>query len=305
MRLIQSPLNYTGGKYKLLPQILPHFPQDINTFVDLFCGGANVGCNIPCNRVVFNDINNHIIRLMQVFRDYEKHVIFDSIFSIIDRYRLSCVNQNGYAFYGCESGNGVGKYNKEKFLQLREDFNNIRTPVDFHYYIMFYVLIVFSFNNQIRFNSKGEFNLPVGKRDFNARMQNKLSAFIDRLKSIPCIFENTDFSNFDINELGENDFVYCDPPYLISCATYNEQGLWNEDLESSLYNFLDRLNARHINFALSNILTSKGKSNHILQQWLEKNPHYICHHLNYQYSNSNYQVIDRMSGSDEVLIINY
>ena len=34
--LIQSPLNYTGGKYKLLPQILPHFPQDIDRFVDLF-----------------------------------------------------------------------------------------------------------------------------------------------------------------------------------------------------------------------------------------------------------------------------
>ena len=40
--LIQSPLNYTGGKFKLLPQILPHFPQDIDCFVDLFCGGGNL-----------------------------------------------------------------------------------------------------------------------------------------------------------------------------------------------------------------------------------------------------------------------
>lgn len=34
--MIQSPLNYTGGKYKLLPQILPLFPKDIDVFVDLF-----------------------------------------------------------------------------------------------------------------------------------------------------------------------------------------------------------------------------------------------------------------------------
>ena len=45
-QLIQSPLNYTGGKYKLLPQILPLFPKEIDCFVDLFCGGCNVGINI-------------------------------------------------------------------------------------------------------------------------------------------------------------------------------------------------------------------------------------------------------------------
>ena len=38
---IKSPLNYTGGKYKLLPQILPLFPNEIDTFIDLFGGGYN------------------------------------------------------------------------------------------------------------------------------------------------------------------------------------------------------------------------------------------------------------------------
>ena len=43
--IIQSPLNYTGGKFRLLPQLLPLFPKDAGTFVDLFCGGCNVGIN--------------------------------------------------------------------------------------------------------------------------------------------------------------------------------------------------------------------------------------------------------------------
>ena len=53
--MIQSPLNYTGGKFKLLPQILPLFPTNINTFVDLFCGGCNVGINVECENVIYND----------------------------------------------------------------------------------------------------------------------------------------------------------------------------------------------------------------------------------------------------------
>lgn len=51
--MIQSPLNYTGGKYRLLSQILPLFPDDIETFVDLFCGGCNVGINVMANNHLY------------------------------------------------------------------------------------------------------------------------------------------------------------------------------------------------------------------------------------------------------------
>ena len=33
--MIESPLNYTGGKYKLLDQLLSHFPKNINNFYDI------------------------------------------------------------------------------------------------------------------------------------------------------------------------------------------------------------------------------------------------------------------------------
>ncbi len=48
---------------------------------------------------------------------------------------------------------------------------------------MLYLLIVYFFNNQLRFNKKGEYNLLVGKRDFNKKRQNKLEMFIDRVKA--------------------------------------------------------------------------------------------------------------------------
>lgn len=75
---------------------------------------------------------------------------------------------------------------------------------------MLYVLIVYAFNNQIRFNSRGEFNLPVGKRDFN-RAMGRLAAFIDRLREQSCTFACRDFRELDISALTPRDFVYADP----------------------------------------------------------------------------------------------
>lgn len=303
--MTQSPLNYTGGKFKLLPQILPLFPKDIDTFVDLFCGGCSVGLNVDCKKVIYNDLDEHLLYLYNTFKNLDKESTFEWIYQIIEKYNLSDVSKNGYEYYGCDSSKGVGDYNKDKFLKLRSDFNS-KTSEDYYYYVMLYVIIVYAFNNQIRFNSKGEYNLPVGKRDFNKKMEEKLAAFIDRIKEQNCVFTCKDFRDFDINALSMNDFVYVDPPYLITCATYNEQGGWNEQAEMDLLTFLDGLNRNGIRFALSNVLRSKGKENKILIAWLETNAmKYKAIPLNYSYANSNYQTKDKSSASEEVLIINY
>lgn len=305
---IQSPLNYTGGKYKLLKQILPNFPNEIDTFVDLFCGGCNVGININAKEVIYNDLNKNLLYLYNTFKNLDKEITFYWINYIIKEYNLSLVSEHGYSFYNCESSKGLGDYNRNGFLKLRADFNNktLSQNEDYYYYIMLYVIIVYAFNNQIRFNSNGEFNLPVGKRDFNNKIQDKLSKFIDRLKEQNSVFTCLDFRNFDIETLTENDFVYADPPYLITCATYNEQGGWTEKDENDLLDFLDNLSENRIKFALSNVLSSKGKENKILKAWVERNINrYRVIHLNYNYANSNYQTKDKTKSSDEVLIVNY
>ena len=305
IKMLQSPLNYTGGKFKLLPQILPLFPQKINTFVDLFCGGCNVGINVEAEKHVYNDINLRLIYLFHTLKNLNKGIAFEMIYEIIDKYGLSLVSRHGYEYYGCESGKGLGTYNKERFLSLREDFNRLEVD-DYYYYIMLYVLIVYAFNNQIRFNSDGKFNLPVGKRDFNAKMAENLSAFIDVIKKQDSRFTNNDFENFDAFSLNSDDFVYIDPPYLIACAAYNEQNAWNEDREQSLLNFIDELTDKKVKCALSNVLQSKGKQNNILSEWLEKNSSkYFVHRLNYSYANSNYHTKDRTDSTEEILVTNY
>ena len=301
--LIQSPLNYTGGKFRLLKQILPEFPSSIDTFVDLFCGGCNVGININAKKIIFNDFNEYLYGLYNVLRNNTKDFIFNSIDQIITKFSLSESSKYGYDYYNCQSDDGLQKYNKSGFEKLKKTFNSLKKKDD-KYYLMLYVLIVYSFNNQIRFNSKGNFNLPVGKRDFNSKMRMKLSLFIDRLHEISCDFLCEDFRNIDPAKYGKNTFVYIDPPYLITCASYNEKNGWNSQDESDLLNYIDRLNKCGIKFALSNVLASKGKSNTLLNNWIRQNNYRVIF-LDYSYNNSNYHIMDRTSKTEEVLIVNY
>ena len=65
-KFIKSPMNYTGGKYKLLPQILPLFPTEIDTFVDLFTGGGNIAVNVEAKKIIANDNETHIIDIPKI-----------------------------------------------------------------------------------------------------------------------------------------------------------------------------------------------------------------------------------------------
>lgn len=273
---IKSPLNYVGGKYKLLNQIIPLFPEEINTFVDLFGGGFNVGCNVKAEHVVYNDILKEVVDLLRYIQGNNTETLLSEIDDYINTYSLSKENKDGY-------------------LALRTDYNSgIRTP------IKFYTLLCYAFNNQIRFNSKGEYNMPFGKNrsSFNPSLRKKFIDFSDSIHTLNCTFLNVSFDKFDFSTLTEKDFIYVDPPYYNSVASYNENGGWTEENEKTLLEILDLINDNHIKFALSNNLKYE---NPLLDEWKNK---YTVHYLNGNYSNCNYQKKDK-SKDMEVLITNY
>ena len=299
MKYVKSCLNYTGGKYRLLKQILPFFPDNINTFLDIFCGGANVALNVNAKSIICNDNNTPLINLFNYIKDVNYDEFFQEIKDIIHKYSLSESDIYGYDQYGCDSSKGLGKYNKPYYTNLREDFNlnNLHGMNKCSY---FYTLVVFGFNNQIRFNKQGNFNNPVGKRDFNIRVQKNLKEFHNTINTKDIQFVNHDFKDFKVEQFNSKDFIYLDPPYLITTASYNEQNSWTIDDEKDLLHYLDCLNDNNVNFALSNVLESKGKENKILKEWSQN---YNINYLNFNYNNSNYQTTK--GKSIEVLITNY
>ena len=298
----KSPLNYTGGKYKLLPQLLEKFPPHFNSFVDLFGGGFNVGANIECNTIVYNDKQKEVARLIKLFYKYDYSIIIKKIEKNIVKYELSNTYENGYEYYNCESDSGVGSYNKEKYTKLREDYNSLKRDSEEKDFLLL-TLIIFSFNNQIRFNSNGEFNMPVGKRDFNSSSRKNIKDFALKIKNKTILFQNKDFNKIDYSNL-ENPFFYCDPPYYLGIASYNENNGWTIKEERKLLKFLEKLNGEGIPFALSNVIEHKGKVHEELKQWVDKN-HFNLIYIKASYSNSNYQIKDKEAVTREVLITNY
>lgn len=284
---IKSPLNYIGGKQKILPQILPLFPNQINTFVDLFVGGGNVAVNVAATKVLANDNLTFLIEMYKAFQQTRLLDTIQYVESQIHKYQLSLTNEEGYK-------------------ELRRYYNQHKNPLDL------FVLIAFSFNHQIRFNNNHEFNNPFGKDRscFNSTMKQNLQQFINRIQSQPIEFTAQNFDKLDFTSLNSNDFVYCDPPYLITSGTYNDgkRGFtgWSIHEEKRLLQILDKLNTSNIKFALSNVLEHKGKTNEILSLWLKNNPNYLVNFIKKDYANANYQTIVRdKDASTEVLITNY
>ncbi|MBS4282224.1 Dam family site-specific DNA-(adenine-N6)-methyltransferase [Campylobacter vulpis] len=294
-RFIASPLNYVGGKYRLLTQLFPLFPKDINIALDLFCGGANVGINMNARKIILNDSLSELTSLYQNLQQENPQIIFDTIYNIIDEFKLSNTAKYGYGFYQCDSAKGLSSYNKEPFLALRNCYNQTKNP----FYL--FVLIVFAFNNQIRFNAKREFNLPCGKRDFNQNMQNKLRRFITKLQDENITIFNKDFRDFPLEMLDSKSFVYIDPPYFLATAPYNKA--WGKQDELDLLEFLRILDSKNIRFALSNVIFHKDREHHILKEWLEKHQKFKVHYLDFHYKNCNYQT--KNAESNEVLVTNY
>lgn len=278
----KSPMNYMGNKYKLLKQLIPLCPKDIDIFVDMFCGGLDVSLNIAAEKKICNDLEGHLIDFYKHIQTEKGTEVDKKILELIKEYDLSLTNSGGYNALRAE-------YNKYS----REDN-----------WLLFYTLIAFSFSHQIRYNSKGEFNIPFGKDRscYNSALQSRLIEFVDKVDD-KFNFYNSDFRKLDLSELTDKSFVYCDPPYLITTATYNENGGWVEKDERDLLELLDKLHSNGVKFGVSNVMSQNGKTNEILKEWSEK---YTVHHLNFHYSNSSYHKKDKSkNNTDEVFICNY
>lgn len=219
MNYIKSPLNYTGGKYKLLSQIIPLFPNKINTFVDLFGGGFNVGININANNIIYNEKDFHIVELLKYFKNNDIDSLLEEADNIIGKFKLSKENQDGYN-------------------NLRDYYNNQNSNP-----MVFYILLCYAFNNQIRFNQEGKYNMPFGKNrsSFNPMLRKRFILFVEALQRLECDFTNLDFRYFPFQILTDGDFVYCDPPYEGTTKykdDFDHKAYWNWVREMSKNNIV-------------------------------------------------------------------
>lgn len=289
--MVVSPLNYSGNKAKILKHIIPLFPKDTKIFADIFCGSGIVGLNSSNQKLILNDKEYRILELLNYFKTNKLENILSDVAHLIQVYNLTDSRNKPKGYYKVYANEGLSKYNKVGFFNLRQAYNEQPNNVKL------FVLIIYGFNHYLRFNSKNLFNVPVGKMDFTQSLYLKTIEFIKLLQEKDIEFLNLDFRN---EKLYQNaDFFYFDPPYLITNAPYNVS--WSEKDEDDLYEILDFLNEKKLKFALSNVMYSNGKINKRLEKWSKK--YQLCE-IQRQYTNANYRR-KNLSDTLEVLIKNY
>ena len=297
--IARSPLFYVGDKYKLVREIRTHFPLHINRLIEPFVGGGSVMLNVDADGYLLNDIDSCVISLHRMLQGYigREGEFMDELYAIIDQYGLSLSLRSDVVPRDLKAAypkTYYARYNKTGYQHMKADF----IADGQHDMKRLYLLLIYGFNHMLRFNGKGQFNLPVGNVDFNKNVQDALTGYFRLLSQKQAEWHNEDYRQFLGNIIfQEGDLVYLDPPYLITFSEYNK--LWNEDTERDLLTLLNNLNERGVNFAISNVTHYRGRTNTLFLEWSAQ---YHTHSIKSNYISFNDNSIKQFS---EVLVTNY
>jgi len=136
-----------------------------------------------------------------------------------------------------------------------------------------------------------------GKREFGD-YQTPIN-FANKVFSSNIVFTCEDYKQISIPQ---DAFVYLDPPYMITTATYNKS--WAEKEEKELYEYLERLDEVGIMWAMSNVLENNGIRHNLLYDWVKSHKTYNLYYLKSNYIHANFRRKNK-GRTVEVLITNY
>lgn len=295
----RSPFFYVGDKFKLLSQIQPILIQGSDRYIEPFVGGGSVLINQSgSKKYIASDANKWVIGLhktLQKYDDFEE--LHRDLLAIINRYGLTNSSQ-GYQpppkLIKEFPKTYFARVNEGPYNKLKNDFNSSSDKN----FLELFLLVIYGFNRMWRFNKSEEFNIPVGNVDFNKNVVAALENYVSKIKEKKVEFNCVDvFTQYEKFNFKKSDFIYLDPPYLITASEYNK--LWGETEEMRLLELMDRIHSHGAAFALSNVTTYRGKKNTALISWMKK---YNVHEINSKYINY-FDNGDKISR--EVLVTNY
>lgn len=269
MNYIETPLNYTGSKYKLLDQILPEFDYSKPYFIDLFTGGGSVYTNVldRYKSILANDIISDLIGIHKGILESD---------DIINKSKISCPIKD----------------DQESFLKLRESYNNEKEPYKL------WALMLSSTNNMMRFNKSFNYNQTFGKRSWSSRTDDKVISYKNHIRQYKDKIKFTSKSFFDIDVKTNNIMIYCDPPYSNTEAGYNSY--WNKGDDEKLYKYLKNIDKVGSSFMVSGVLNHDDKPCALLDMLISDG--YTMKELDF-----NYNKVSRKGNkvTTEVIIKNY
>lgn len=307
--MIKNYLNYAGSKDRYYPLIREHLKRALGRkkkgkyLIDAFCGSGVVAFNSM-------DIFENIMAIdkceeLITIHNWVRHTDTEELLKEID---------------GTITSYDLRKDDKEGFLRLREDYNNLIAEGSKPNAVWLFCLIMYSFNYSLHLNKSGGFNCPHGtnRSSFNNSLRTKLKNYKEHLDNNKdsCGFaylagdiftilnpDNPDKSLFSIDRLNEAVF-FIDPPYsaAVSKHPYRVGNIkWSEDDDRKLFEVLDIINENKGKFVFTNVFENNGVSNRPLQEWAKN---YKVHDVGVSYDNCNYQRKNN-GKTREVIITNF
>ncbi|MCI0556295.1 MAG: Dam family site-specific DNA-(adenine-N6)-methyltransferase, partial [Anaerolineae bacterium] len=242
------PIKCQGIKTKLLGFILANIRWDgRGRWIEPFLGSGVVLFTVQPERALANDVNPHIIRLYQRIYD-------GSLTGSMVREHLTL------------EGKRLLAEGETHYYKVRDRFNRAEDPLDFLF------LNRSCFNGLMRFNKKGEFNVPFCRKPdrFRPAYVTKIVNQVAALRKI-MIGKKWEFRVGDwracLEDIKARDFVYLDPPYIGRHADYYEQ--WSQRDAIELSRIVQPLPC---GFALSMWKANRYRTNtHLTRYW----PHLI------------------------------
>lgn len=202
-----NPLcKWSGGKRKEIPLFKDFYPKEFNTFIEPFVGGGAVYFDLNFEgQNVINDIHPELVNFYRVIASGRAQEIYDVV---------STWGIDETSYYKYRGTGAKGTFKPQTDVELAARFIYLRKT---------------AFRGMMRYNKKGEFNIPYGKYKnvkFNELLdpnyQNLLSRTEVNLGSYKEIFERYN---------SPDNFVFLDPPY---DSEFNDYGFDDFNRQSQI-----------------------------------------------------------------------
>ena len=232
-------VKWAGGKRQLITSLEGHLPKKFGTYFEPFLGGGallfhllNQSPNLKCN---ISDLNSDLILAYITIRDKVEQLV-ESLERHSGKYSADKIEYY-YSVRESAPKNQIEKVSRLLFLNKT------------------------CFNGLYRVNSKGQFNVPLG-RYTNPSIVNKenLISVSKILQSKNIAIRCQDFEAI-LDEAKKDDFVYFDPPYqpvskTANFTSYTKCEFTYDDLKR-LANVCQKLDKKDCKVLLSNSNTKE------------------------------------------------
>ena len=236
-RVYVPPVKCQGIKTRLVPFILSSIRWNGHgRWIEPFVGSGVVAFNLAPPRALLAETNVHLITL---YHDIASGVVTAE--SVREHLR--------------REGRRLAQRGEEHYYEVRSRFNANPSSLDFIF------LNRSCFNGVIRFNKKGQFNVPFGKKRarfrpaYVTKIANQVAYLSNLISARDWVFQVSDWRE-TLDHVQPGDFVYVDPPYIGRHTDYYDR--WTEDDASELFRRLLEIPA---GFALSTWKENKYRRN--------------------------------------------